>query len=155
MQRGCDRVDRTSHQTLTDSATATRLLRQDLAKQLRSLDVKEDNLLDMAALGDVAKDKIQQRLRDVDRQRRKLQVQLDAIVDDLPAAQACLDMWLPLLEDSHRLYMTASDNTRRHLNHAIFNYLFVYNEQITDHEINSPLAELLARQVLAGPSGNR
>jgi hypothetical protein len=41
----------------------TRLLRSDLTKQLKTLDVKEDNLLDLAATDALAKDKIQQRLR--------------------------------------------------------------------------------------------
>lgn len=132
------------HQTLADSAGATRLLRQDLAKQLKRLEVKEDNLLDMAASGDLAKDKIQQRLRDIERQRRKIQDQLDAVVDDLPAAQAYLDTCLQLLEDPYRLYMVASDDIRRLLNQAIFRHLFVYNEQVTAHDISSPLAELLA-----------
>jgi site-specific DNA recombinase len=132
------------HKTLADSASATRLLRQDFIKKLKALDIKEDNLLDMAAAGDLAKDKIQQRLRDIEQQRRKLQEQLDGVVDDLPAAETYLDRCLDLLQDPYRLYMTASDHTRRRLNQAIFKHLFVYNEQITGHDIHSPLAELLA-----------
>jgi DNA invertase Pin-like site-specific DNA recombinase len=131
-------------QTLTDSASATRLVRQDLHKQLKKLDVKEDNLIDMAATGDLAKEKIQQRLRDIDRERRQVQERLDTVIDDLPSAERYLDLCIQLLEDPYRLYMAASDTTRRQLNQAIFKYLFVFNERVTGQEIQSPLAELLA-----------
>lgn len=139
-----DALRKAMHRTLADSASATRLLRTDLTKQLKSLDVKEDNLLDLAASGELARDKIQQRLRDVERQRAKLTKQLEDIIDDLPEAQKFLDLCLQLLEDPHRLYLSASDSTRRRLNQAIFSHLFVFNEQIADASVTSPLAELLA-----------
>ena len=132
------------HRALADSASATRLLRQDLNKQLKKLDIQEDNLLDMAASGDLAKDKIQQRLRDVDRHRREIQEQLESVVNNLPDAEGFIDTCLRLLEDPHRLYMAASDDTRRRLNQAIFKYLFVTNERVVAHDVNSPMAELRA-----------
>lgn len=131
-------------QTLADSASATRVLHLDLKKQLKQLDVKEDNLLDMAASGDLAKDKIQQRLRDIDQRRREIEDELVSVVDQLPTAEAYLDRCLELLEDPYRLYMAASDDTRRRLNQAIFKHLFVYSERVTGHDMNTPLAELLA-----------
>lgn len=131
-------------QTLADSASATRLLRADLNKQLKALDVKENNLLDMAAAGDLAREKIQQRLRDIDRQRSMLNEKLEAVIDDIPKAEQCIELCLKLLEDPYQLYLGASDETRRRLNQAIFTHLFVYNEQVTAESVNSPLAELLA-----------
>lgn len=131
-------------QTLLDSTNVSRLLRADIAKQLKTLDTKEDNLLDFAASGTLAADKINQRLRDIERQRAKLTEQLDGIVDELPGAEQFMDVCLRLLEDPGKLYETASDETRRRLNQAIFTHLFVYNEKVTDSAVISPLAELLA-----------
>lgn len=137
-------LSKSMRQVLSDSANSARILRSDLTKQLKQLDVKEDNLLDMAAAGELAKEKIQQRLRDVDRRRRELQEQLESVIDDLPGAEKYLDACLRLLEDPHRLYMAASDQTRRRLNQAIFKYLFIDTERVTGEEMTSPLAEMLS-----------
>lgn len=74
----------------------------------------------------------------------KFTEQLDDIVDDLPGAELFIDVCLRLLEDPATLYRSASDETRRRLNQAIFTHLFVYNEKMTDSSVTPPLAELLA-----------
>ncbi len=49
-----------------------------------------------------------------------------------------------MLANPYQLYAGASDETRRRLNQAIFKHLYIHDEEITAHDINSPLAELLA-----------
>lgn len=133
----------TMRQTLADSASGTRLLRSDLTKQLKSLDVKEDNLLDLAAAGTLVRTRSNND-SPTSRPTSRLTEQLEDVSDDLPNAQHFLDICLRILENPHALYMTASDETRRRLNQAIFSHLFVYNEKVTDASVTSPLAELLS-----------
>lgn len=136
----------TMHSLVADSETATRLHHQRLKKQLKGLDVKEDNLLDLAASGTLAKDKIKQRLRDIELQRTKLERQLESVVDDLSVGASYIDLSLKLLEDPYELYQQASDETRRRLNQAILTQLFVHSEEVTEHSMTSPLAELHAAE---------
>ena len=129
---------------LADTTAASRLQRKQLTTQLKSLDVKEENLLDLAADGTMATAKVQRRLREIAEQRQRITAQLDEVLDDLGQGAKYIDLCLELLANPYKLYIGASDETRRRLNQAIFTHLYIYDEAVTDHEITSPLAELLA-----------
>ncbi len=128
---------------LADTTAAARLHRKQLTTQLKSLDVKEENLLDLAADGTMATAKVQRRLREIAEQRGRITAQLDEVLDDLGQGAQYIDLCLQLLADPYKLYAAASDETRR-LNQAIFKHLYIHDEEITAHDINTPLAELLA-----------
>jgi site-specific DNA recombinase len=132
--------------TLADSESAQRLLHQQLKDQLAKLSANEDNLLDLAADDALPQAKIRSRLREIEQQRVKLRAQLDTVTDDLSAGAVYLETCLRLLENPYELYLGASDETRRKLNQTIFSKLFIYNDEITGHEITEPLAELLSAQ---------
>ncbi len=132
--------------TLADAKAATRLLRRQIKEQLAVLDGKEGQLLDLVGDPTMPQDSIRIRLRELKRQREKLETQYDASTDDLDAGVAFIEAHLRLLENPYELYRNASDEMRRALNQLIFVRIYVVNDRIVDHELRSPLAELLEAQ---------
>ncbi|MGO1392688.1 hypothetical protein [Agrococcus casei] len=65
---------------------------------------------------------------------------------DLNAGRAHIDTFLELLTDIRSLYIASSDEVRRALNQAIFNNLYVANDDVTGDDIKQPLRALLAAQ---------
>jgi len=87
---------------------------------------------------------IRARLRKIEEQRTRLKQHELEVDAQLAEGAAHIDGCLKLMEDPAELYRHASDETRRQLNQAIFKRLYVYNDAVTGHEMNEPLAELLA-----------
>ncbi|GAB3612131.1 hypothetical protein GCM10027415_04710 [Humibacter ginsengisoli] len=131
---------------IEDQVGAQKLLREQLEGNLKRLAAKEDNLLDLAADGDLDTSRARVRLRDIARQRKETQAQLKAVEDDIAPGMAYIEAHIALLEDPYELYRHASDQTRRLLNQAIFKHIYVVNEEVVGDEINTPLRELLAAQ---------
>ena len=131
---------------LQDAADTQRLLRNQLQQQIKALGVKEENLIDLAADGQIAKAKIHAKLREIERARLSLQGQLDDVNDDLSAGANFINECLKLLARPEELYAQASNETRRKLNQAIFKRIFVMNDEVVGHEMVAPLGELLAAQ---------
>ena len=103
---------------------------QDLQRQLERLATKEDNLLDLAADGEMDTTRVRGRLREVARQRREIQTRLDVISDDVAPRARYIDALVQMLEKPHELYRTASDATRRLLNQAIFSKVYIVNDEV-------------------------
>ncbi len=131
---------------LADQAGAQRALRQDIGGQLARLATKEENLLDLAADGDMDTGRVRARLRDLTRQRRELEERVATIADDLTPSARYLEAHIELLENPQELYHYASDETRRLLNQAIFKRIYVVNDEVVGDELNSPMRELLAAE---------
>lgn len=131
---------------LHDEQGAQQLLRDQVRSQIRALSVKEENLVDLAADGELPQQVIRTRLRDIAAQRRKLERQLDDVQDSLSEGARVLDLQLRLLENPHSMYAGASDEVRRRLNQAVFKAVYVDNDEVTGYEVREPLAELLAAQ---------
>ena len=70
---------------LDDEQRTARLLRQQLETQLNRLDRQEENLLDLAADGDLPKSKIKVRLRKIAVEREEVQRRLGTVHEDLQA----------------------------------------------------------------------
>lgn len=132
--------------TLSDQTAAQLLHRSQLEDQLARLAAKEDNLLDLAADSSLPQDRIRQRLRDIARDRQRVTEQLGHVEGDLNSGQAFLNAHLDLLENPYKLYLHASDATRRKLNQAIFAHVYIANDEVTGDDINTPLRELLAAE---------
>ncbi|WP_342774375.1 hypothetical protein [Gordonia oryzae] len=79
---------------LADTTAAARLHRNQLTTQLKSLDVKEENLLDLAADGIIATAKVQRRLREIAEQRGRITAQLEEVLDDLGQGAKYIDLCL-------------------------------------------------------------
>ncbi|MGF3940070.1 hypothetical protein, partial [Staphylococcus aureus] len=107
---------------------------------------QEDNLIDLAADGGIDTSRVRSKLRDIARQRKELEAELESITDDIRPGMAYIDAHLDLLRDPYELYRYASDQTRRMLNQAIFKHIYVVNEEVVGDELNTPMRELLASQ---------
>ncbi len=146
-------VRRNLGETLFDAQRSTNLLRTQLRKELANLEVQEENLLDLAAEGALAKTKIRQRLNDIEQKRHRINLQLDDVSADLSVGSELLEAALQLMEDPATLYRRVSDQDRRLLNQAIFEKLYVDNDTITDDELKEPFAELVATHQAGSRSG--
>lgn len=133
-------------EAVADKARAQQLLRQQLENQLRQLAVKEENLIDLAADGELPTPRIKVKLHEISRARDKLTVRLGAVEQDLSGALAYIEAHLQLLADPYELYRRASDDTRRQLNQAFFHRIHVVNDEVVGDELTSPLLELPAAQ---------
>ncbi len=131
---------------ITDKANTQRLLRKQLETQIQQFNVKEENLLDLAADGELPVAKIKARLHEITRQRDKLTAELATVEDDLSGGLAYINAHLDLLADPYELYRYASDYTRQKLNQALFARIYVVNDEVIGDELTSPLSELLAAE---------
>ncbi|TMQ91749.1 hypothetical protein ETD83_29460 [Actinomadura soli] len=130
------------------SEASARLLHQQLTSELTALDAKEENLLDLAADGEMPQGRIKLKLREIEARRRKLQSRLSDTSTELSDAARLVDLALTLLEDPQALYLRSNDIQRRLLNQAIFHALFVEEDKITGHTLKEPFASLKAIEAI-------
>lgn len=102
------------------------------------------DLLDLAADPEIDTSRVRARLREITRKRASLQEELDTVTDDIRAGVEYLDAHISLLERPYELYKQESDAVRRELNQAIFEHIYVINDEVIGDELKSPLRELLA-----------
>jgi site-specific DNA recombinase len=130
------------HATLDDQQGAAKLLRDQITDHLAKLDRQEDNLLDLASDTSGPKDKVRSRLRRIAAERAKLAEQLERTDDRLEVGAALIDAALELLRDPEEMYRQSGEKYRRILNQAIFERLYVDDNEVTDHVLREPFAEL-------------
>src|SRR5665213_112321 len=135
---------------LDDEEEATKLLHQQLTRQLSRLDSQEENLVDLAADGDLASAKVKQRLGEIRKQRGRIARQLDQTQDQLALGAALIENALVLLADPQGLYRQMAPEQRRLLNQAIFEKLYVFEDTITGADFKAPFDELLIARDAAG-----
>ncbi len=133
-------------EVIGEEEAAARLLHQQLTNELRALDAREDNLIDLAADGTIPQAKIKAKLREIERQRHRLTERLNASNDDLSDSARLIEACLKLLENPRELYRRCDEEQRRLLNQAIFHGIYIDDERITDHELSEPFARLHALQ---------
>lgn len=121
------------YETIADRDQATKLLHKQLTTQLGKLDVQEENLLDLAADGDLPQAKIRRRLHRIQGQRQTLTEQLQDVGTNLDAGAALLEAALDLLEHPQELYRQITDHGRRMLNQALFDKLYIEGGEVTAH----------------------
>ena len=131
---------------VNDQIGAQKMLQEQTKAQLNRLATQEDNLIDLAADGGIDTSRVRSKLRDIARQRKELETELESIIDDIAPGMAYIDAHLDLLQNPYELYRYASDQTRRMLNQAIFKHIYVVNEEVTGDDLNTPMRELLATQ---------
>lgn len=140
-------------EAIGEEKASTKLLHQQLSPELRELDTRENNLLDLAADGTLPQAKIRSRLHDIERQRQRLKQRLSVTDDDLGEAARLIEVSLQLLADPQALYLRCNDEQRRMLNQAIFEGLYVEEDEdgvsgrlSLEHELKQPFARLHAVQ---------
>ena len=131
------------HQTLDEEEGATKLVHQQLTSELQRLDTQEENLLDLAADGGLAKEKIKERLGKIKRQRAKVSEQLSHAGERLEIGVALIENALLILNDPQKFYERMAPEQRRILNQAIYEKIYVIEDRITAVTYRSPFDELL------------
>ena len=135
------------HETLDGQTTAAKLLRDQIAEHVAKLDRQEDNLLDLAGDTSGPKDKLRARLRKIRAEREKYAEQLERTDDRLEVGAALIEAALELLNDPEDLYRQSGPKFRRILNQAIFEKLYIDDNEVTDHVLREPFAELHEAQI--------
>ena len=148
-------VRRSLAETLADTQRSTNLRRGQLSKELASLDVQEENLLDLAAEGLATKNKITQRLNSIEHKRLRIREQLNEVEADLSIGAALLEAALQLLSETGSLYRQVRDSDRRLLNQAIFERLYVDNNTVSDDQLREPFSEIIAAHANFGRTSSR
>lgn len=148
-----ERVEAEVRRALADDQASTRLIRNQVKAQLARLDVQEENLLDLAADGDLPKAKISQRLRDIEEQRQTLQASEQQATSELAAGAKLIGAVLALLRDPGELYRRSTDEGRRLLNQALFVRLRV--EVGEEVEVEGELREPFSSFVEVGRDAKR
>jgi DNA invertase Pin-like site-specific DNA recombinase len=82
---------------LGEQEKSARLLRKQITAQLKELDTKEENLIDLAADSTLPRTKVKEKLLDIARERRRLEARLDTANADLTDSARLVDAGLALL----------------------------------------------------------
>lgn len=129
-------------ETLHDAAGATRTRHDQLRSELRKLDHQEENLLDLAADGSLASSKVRARLLDLGSRKEHLTSQLELVDADLSVGAELLRTALTLMEHPDELSRRISDEHRRLVLQALFDRLYVDQDDVIDADFREPFAEL-------------
>ena len=143
-------VRTTLHETLADQTKSAKLLRDQLKSRIAKLDLQEENLYDLAAEHDGPKDRLRSRLSKITAERYRLQEALEASDDTLEVGAATIEAALTLLDNPYHLYRRSSEKFRRLINQALFDKLFIIEDEVVDHEFREPFAELVEAQIRIG-----
>jgi hypothetical protein len=92
-------------ETMNEEKKAGRLLNEQLRAEINRLDTQEENLLDLAADGGLATDKVKQRLAVIQRKRDQATERLGNSDERLEIGIRLIENALKLLADPQRLYL--------------------------------------------------
>ncbi|MFG6443972.1 recombinase zinc beta ribbon domain-containing protein [Microbacterium sp. P07] len=137
-------------QTVEQDQAAARSLHRQLSDNLTKLDAQEQNLLDLAADGLIARDTIRKRITAITKQRAIMSSKLDNVEHHLAAVLNYIDAAVSLLERPGELYAQASDETRRAMNQSVFSKLFIYADEVTRVELREPFDAILDASAMFG-----
>ncbi|MFD3520734.1 recombinase family protein [Streptomyces sp. NPDC058653] len=126
---------------IDEQQSTTKLLQVQLTKQLRALDTKESNLIDLAADNSLPQAKIKAKLREITQQRDRLTARLDDVDEDLSTAAEIVETCLQLLQDPQALYRRCNEQQRRQLNQALFEALYIDEDLNGDIQVSHRLKE--------------
>ncbi len=138
-------------ETVADQHHASNLHRNQIKIELSRLDVQEENLLDLAAQGS-AKQKIRQRLNDIEVKRSRLTAELQHVDADLNVGMEIIQAALQLMGDPGTLYRRVNDQDRRLMLQSIFTRLYIDHDSVTHDELREPFAELVSNHRHARPA---
>ena len=139
-----DQLRKRMSETMSEEKKATGLLNKQLRTEIDRLNTQEDNLIDLAAEGGLAVDKVRQRLVAVQRKRDQITERLGESDERLQIGVRLIEKALRLLADPQRLYRQMSQEQRRLMNQAIFEKLYVHQDQVDEAVFRPPFDELLA-----------
>jgi site-specific DNA recombinase len=112
-------------EVLAESQEADIVMRANLAKQLKKLDVREERLLDLASDGELSTPKLKARLQTLALERGQVQERMERTDADLARGAQTILTYLELLVDPERLYSPSPDSVKRQLLEAFFDEIRV------------------------------
>lgn len=128
--------------TLADERSTVQELHDNYRKQLKKLDVQEERLLDLAADSDMPRERIKERLRRIRADREQAEAGLNETGAKLVIGAETLRMLIQLLNDPAKLYEQVIDSTRRKLNDAILERIYVNEDGVGTFVTTEPITEL-------------
>ena len=124
-----------------DQQQTAKLLHGQITKQLAALDVKETNLIDLAADGTLPTAKIRTKLHQITMERERLTARLNTTDQDLATTAELIETCLKLLDDPQALYRRCDEHQRRRLNQALFEALYIEEEASGAYRITHSFKE--------------
>jgi hypothetical protein len=128
--------------TMQSEQATIRELHDGYRDQLAKLAVREDKLLDLAEDGELPREKIRARLRQLRLDRTRAEQGLKETADTLQAGATTLAEFLELVRTPQELYRRATDVTRRDLNLVSYKKLWITEDGIQDDLKTEPMDEL-------------
>jgi site-specific DNA recombinase len=125
-------------EALAEDLGSTQAVRQRLGARLAALDTRESNLLDLAADGEIPKEKIKEKLIAIRDERASIQrdtLRLDA---ELEVGRQVFGRALDLLDRPKELYQQAGPLLRKTMNQTIFTKLKLDGAAVTVDELAEP-----------------
>jgi len=138
-----ERVTQLLTEALDEERYGKRLAAESAKARLAALGVKEDNLLDLAADADISKERLRVKLASITKERTELERELADFDERLEQGAQVIRAALELLRDPQELYRQADGQTRRMLNQAFFQQLYIEGPEVTEEEFAEPFDELL------------
>jgi site-specific DNA recombinase len=135
---------------------STQAVRDRLEARLAALDTKEDNLLDLAADGELPKDKIKERLIAIRDERASIRRDIGRLDAELETGRQVFGLALDLLDQPQELYRQAGRALRKTMNQAIFAKLKLDGFTVTADELAEPFDVIVpAGRTYDGPTYQR
>jgi site-specific DNA recombinase len=128
---------------LASDLGSTRDVRERLDTRLEALDTKESNLLDLAADGDLPKDKIKEKLIAIRDERASIRRDIQRLDAELDTGREVFLLALDLLEQPQELYRQASPALRKTMNETIFTKLMLDGTTVTADTLAEPFDALV------------
>ena len=125
-------------QALETDLGSSQAIRARLAARLAALDVKEDNLLDLAADGDLPKERIREKLIAIRDERASVRRDVESLDAELETGRQVFGLALDLLDQPQELYRQAGSALRKLMNQTIFTKLKLDSAAVAADELAEP-----------------
>jgi DNA invertase Pin-like site-specific DNA recombinase len=125
-------------EALAHDLGSTQDVRERLQTRLAALDTREDNLLDLAADGDLPKDKIREKLIAIRDERAGIRRDIERLDAELETGRQVFGLALDLLDQPGELYRQAGSALRKTMNQTIFTKLKLDGAVVAADELAEP-----------------
>ena len=125
-------------EALAHDLGSTQEVRERLAARLAALDTRESNLLDLAADGELPKEKIREKLIAIRDERAGIRRDTERLDAELETGRQVFGLALDLLDQPQELYRQAGPVLRKIMNQTIFTKLRLDGTSVTADELAEP-----------------
>jgi site-specific DNA recombinase len=125
-------------EALAGDLGSNQAVRERLAAQLRALDTRESNLLDLAADAELPKEKIKEKLISIRDEREHIRREVKRLDAELEVGRQMFTLALDLLDRPEELYREAGPSLRKLIVQTIFTKLKLDGKAVTADELAEP-----------------